>query len=191
MLIGIDLDSVLADLMIPLNDFHNDRYGTRLVTEDYVDYNLARFWNCSRVEAMERVYDFYDSPLMDTIPLIPGSIEGINYLRQHHQLIVITSRPDSTETSTTKWINRYFPNTFSRVILSNQFSKYQVKAKTKGMIGKELGIEAMIDDHIEYIQDCDSYGIQSYLFKAPWNQDKEIPPHIIFLRGWHEVPDYF
>jgi uncharacterized HAD superfamily protein len=191
MLIGIDLDSVLADLMIPLNDFHNDRYGTRLVTEDYVDYNLARFWNCSRAEAMERVYDFYDSPLMETIPLIPGSIEGINYLRQHHQLIVITSRPDSTQASTTKWINRYFPDTFSKIILSNQFSKYQVKAKTKGMIGKELGIEAMIDDHIEYVQDCADHGIQTYLFEAPWNKYKAVSNSIIRMRDWSEVSDYF
>jgi uncharacterized HAD superfamily protein len=67
MKIGIDMDSVLADITSSLNAFHNERYGTQCKVEDYLDYDLSTIWKCAPDEAYERVYAFYESPFMDMI----------------------------------------------------------------------------------------------------------------------------
>ena len=162
MIIGIDVDSVLADLMVPLNAFHNKMSGTCITMDDYLEYSLVETWGCAHQEVVDQVYAFYESPEMDNIPLIPGAIDGITYLRQKNELIVITSRPSTTKLSTCRWLNTHFPHSFKDIILSNQFSRNNGESKTKGEIGRELGVEVMIDDHIDYVEDCIQHGIKSF-----------------------------
>jgi len=191
MIIGIDMDSVLADLIEPLNRFHCDRYGTTLTLSDYTDYDLSNIWLCPPDEVLARIFEFYESPYMDEIPVMPGAIEGVAYLKQKHTLVLITSRPLLTEKKTEAWIKYNFPGSFDKVVLSNQVSSNDEKKRTKAEIGKELGIEAMIDDHIDYVNDCVENGITSYLFEAPWNKGKFVSEGIFHLKDWQEVKHYF
>lgn len=191
MLIGLDLDSVLADLMTPLNDFYNKRHGTDFRVDDYFEFNLSLVWGCSIEDVYSIIFDFYESELMDQIPLMPGANEAVSYLKKDHELVVITARPDMTKATTVGWLNNHFPDTFSRIVLTNQVSREDIVAKTKGEIGSELGIEAMIDDNIDNVMDCIQHGIKGYLFSSPWNQDKTISDKIIRIHNWQEIDRHF
>jgi 5'(3')-deoxyribonucleotidase len=128
---------------------------------------------------------------MDQIPLMPHAIEGVEYLKKLHELVVITARPDLTKTTTLKWLDTHFPNTFSDIVLTNQITREDIVAKTKGEVGEELGINAMIDDSIDNVVDCINHGIKGYLFSSSWNQDETVSDKIVRLRGWHEINHHF
>src|SRR3990167_2873158 len=107
MIIGVDLDEVLADIMEPLNLYHNTEYGTSFRREDYVEYGLTKIWNVSWEEAMKRVYDFYRSPEFELLNPIPGAKDSLRLISQKNSLYIITSRPLEFHHKTENWINKH------------------------------------------------------------------------------------
>ncbi len=191
MKIGIDLDSVLAEILTPLNDFYNHRFGTNYQLSEYVNFSLSKVWGCTSEKAIEAVFEFYHSPYMKAIPVVAGAVEAVDYLRKKHELIVITSRSEEISEITHQWINQYFPNRFAEVVLTNQFSRPGIEFKTKGEVGKEIGIEAMIDDNLDNLLDCAKHGINGYLFEAGWNRYQTVPESIVRIKSWTEVNKWF
>ena len=123
MKIGIDLDEVLADLVKSLLLWHNEIYGTNLQREKIKSYNLWECWGGTREEAIGKVYEFYNSTQFNSVLPVIGSQRGVRQLSLGNELIVITSRPHDIYDNTKRWIEKYFPDRFSRVELTNQWSK--------------------------------------------------------------------
>lgn len=187
MKIGVDLDAVLGDIMTPLTDFHNRKYGTKHKLEDNTNYDLSLIWGCSKDEVVSRVYEFYFSPQLEQILPIEGAIDGVKKLAEEHELHVITSRPYVIDKPTRKWINKHFPNQFRSIFHTNQMSKSGTPRKKKSEACKQLGIELIIDDHTDFVFDCVSIGIKAFLFDAPWNQAAKKNINVVRVKSWKEI----
>jgi uncharacterized HAD superfamily protein len=187
MKIGIDLDSVVADLMSPLVDFHNKNYGTKLKPSDHVTFSIEKIWKCTEEEAIERCFKFYRSDFMNQVKPLPGAIEGINFLSRRHELHIITSRPHFISNDTVNWIKKFFPDKFKTIHHTNQYSKKGSLSIKKSEIIKKLSINLMIEDHLEYAIDCASLNIRVFLLDMPWNQTKKLPKNIIRVHSWKEI----
>jgi uncharacterized HAD superfamily protein len=188
MKIGIDMDSVIAEIMEPMYSFHNAKYKTNASPKDQNSYDLTSIWNCSHIEALNRINEFYASSYFHETKPVEGSVEGIKHLlRQHHQLILVTSRPPYMEQKSITWLNEHFKGSFIKVCHTNQVSHEHEKKRKKSEICLEENVEVMIEDHIDYAVDCASVGIRVFLFNMPWNQTKALPKGIRRVFSWKEI----
>jgi len=92
MKIALDLDDVLLDFIPALATFHNKRYGTSLTKKDFHSYYFADVWGGTVDEAIQKMHIFYDSKYFDNMLPVEGSVEGVNYLKKEHDLLIATSR---------------------------------------------------------------------------------------------------
>lgn len=187
--IGVDMDSVIAEIIVPIDLFHNRQYKTNLSYDDHIVYDLRSLWQCNNEQVYERIFEFYHSPEFTKVKPIVGSQEGVKKLSKLHNLHLITSRPHDIEQKTKQWLNTFFPHQFASITHTNQVSKKGGGTSVKkSVIAKQLKIEVMIDDHLTYALDCADNEIKTFLFEAPWNKDY-IPQHKFMAKvsGWNEI----
>ncbi len=185
--IGVDIDSVIAEVTPQLFRFHNDIYKTKHTKRKHTTYDLSPFWKTSPEETLKRIYEFYDSPYFDLIKPVKGSIKGIRLLIRNHTLSAITSRPYYIEEKTVRWLNVHFPKRFSAIHHTNWVSSPTSPKKKKSEVCLELGIELLIDDHLDFAFDVASTGIPVFLFNQPWNQTKDLPKGVRRVYSWKEI----
>ena len=187
--IGFDFDDVLINFRHALRLYSNELYKTNLQREDYTSSDLSETWKCTPEEATKRVIDFYSSEHHYNALPVEGAVEGIKILKQDYDLFVITSRPEKIREMTVGWLDRYFPDMFEEVHLTNLFYGEGEKIiRTKKEVCLELGVEAFVDDALHYAHDVSSAGIPVLLYDAPSNQgDVEHP--IIRVHSWREIVD--
>lgn len=187
--IGVDMDSVIAEIIRPIDIFHNRVYKTSLGYKSHSTYDLQSLWTCTQEEMYGRVFEFYHSPEFDDTKPIEGSQTAIKELSKTHTLHLITARPYDIEHKTRHWVDTFFPRQFASITHTNLVSKDGKGAGLKkSAIGKKLKIEIMIDDHIPYALDCADNGIFTLLFNAPWNEHVEVKhPYVKKVASWTEV----
>ena len=189
MTIGIDLDDVLASLMVSLVDFHNQRYKTTLTRNDFRHFDLWRTWGGNREEAIRKVYEFYEAKEFENVGTVPGAIDALASLKaMEHRLYVITARPNHIIKKTEVWLERHFPKTFDGVHFTNAFI-VSGPSRKKVDVCKELGVELLIDDNLVYVNECATEGTPALLFDAPWNQGV-LPAGVTRISSWDEVVRY-
>lgn len=189
MIIGIDMDSVIAEIIRPIDLFHNRKYGTNITYDDHYSYDLRLYWNCTLEDMYKRIFEFYDSPEFQLTQPVQGAQEALTFLAQNHELHLITARPYDVEEQSRQWLGEYFPGIFKEIHHTNLISKggKGISIK-KSEICRKMGATVMVDDHIDYILDCADNAIMSYLFTAPWNASKTIShPHVKRVAGWKEL----
>ena len=190
--IGIDCDEPLADFGAHLCPWMNATYGTDYKKSDMFSYRLWDIWKCSKEEAVRRIEHFYKEDV-ENVPPAEGSVAAVDSLSKDHELLVITSRFNQAIPKTIPWINKHYPNKFSEIIFTKNTTA-DSKGKTKAQICKELGVDILIEDFLEYSLECNKLGIPVILFDCPWNQDTELPEGmnklpsgIVRAKDWKEV----
>lgn len=183
------MDEVLADLTTVLIEYYNKKDKTLLTVEDCKSYNLGLLWDKDRKGVVDRVFEFYRSDEFLGIKPVEGSIRGIDYLFKKYDLYVITSRPTWLRKKTVEWVEKYFPNKFKEVILTNQASIGGDKKK-KSQVGKEIGIKYLIEDHMDYVMDAYEEGIGVFVKDMPWNREEELPDSVVRFYDWKEIEKY-
>ncbi len=77
MKIAVDLDEILAEFLASVIAFHNDTYKTKLSKSDFHSYKYWEVWGGNRDEAIQKVYDFHQTPYFQNIKPVAGAIEAI------------------------------------------------------------------------------------------------------------------
>jgi uncharacterized HAD superfamily protein len=186
MKIGVDMDGVIANLTPHLIDFHNHTYNTAYNITHHSIYDLTKIWQCSSKEVIKRVHKFYDSVFFHKFYRYQNQ-KGISYLSKNHSLILITSRPHFVENHSKAWLDKHFPNQFSKIVHTNQITQSHEKKKKKSDICKEEKVGVMIEDALEYALDCAVNGIKVLLVDSPWNQKNNLHPKIKRVFNWKEI----
>lgn len=187
MLIGVDLDDVLADTFSNLIAFHNDNYGPYLTKDKFSSWQLSNVFNITEEEAIKRVLEFDDSCYFEGIKPVDGAVDAVNMLKQSNKLIVITSRLDNLLEKTEKWLEKYFSNTFSKVYHTYHSWMGAANKKKKVEICLDLKVDYFIEDSLDYARECAEKGVKVLLYDNPWNQCKELPENIIRVQNWKEI----
>jgi 5'(3')-deoxyribonucleotidase len=188
--IAIDKDDVLINLNGGLHPYHNNHYGTNVVFEALHTFNLWEIWECTKEQAVERVFEFYHSEEFPQLVPVEGAVEAVNNLKVKYDLVVVSSRPAFMLERTHQSIDKYFPGCFSEVHLTDSYGPVGLYRK-KSQVCQEVGAVAIIDDHIENTRDCALNGVKPYLFRAPWNlmySDRQLESEgITPLRDWSDA----
>ena len=186
MIIGIDIDDVLADFSDHMIGFVNEAHGTNTSIEDHTSYNLWEIWGCTREESDKRILDFCSSEKFKKIKPVNGSQEVVRVLNDKHDLHVITSRAKVISKETEMWIVKYFPELLGSLHFSDiWFSKGKSRRKSDICVG--LGVEVLIEDCLEYANECAAEGIKILLFDRPWNQVETLNSNITRVYSWAEI----
>lgn len=85
-----DVDGIVADIFPPWLAAYNAAYGDALEVDDIVHYDIEKI---VRPECGMRIFDIVHDPrFYDTVPPVPGAIEGIKHWeRQGHTVVLVTS----------------------------------------------------------------------------------------------------
>ncbi len=187
--IAVDKDDVLIDFNSQLCQFHNQTYGTALSIEDFITFDFSRVWGCSEDEAFSRVMSFYQSTHYGQIKRVDGAMSALERMKRDHDLLVLTARPEEVKQETIMSVTKYFPGIFSDVHFAHAFGSGQ--RRTKAEVCLELGVELLIDDSLGNVRGCRAAGIETYLYRRPWNMsltDDELRNEgILPVRSWSEI----
>ncbi len=185
MLIGVDMDGVLANFVESFLLYHNRVYGTSLRYSDIVHYDLNKVVGIQEEEFISRLTNFYRSPYFKTIEPVEGSFEGVRCLREVSDLAIITSRPSELYELTHAWVQHYFSGNFKGIHFADSF--YGNGGKSKVEMCKDLGVLMLLEDHLDYAKSCAQQGIPVILFNQPWNQCEELPSSLQRVYSWKDI----
>ncbi|MEK6928874.1 MAG: hypothetical protein AABW65_02885 [Nanoarchaeota archaeon] len=184
-----DVDDVLVHFVPVLNNWYNKEYRTSCTWEEYKSYVFSNVWKISKKEANNIVNRFIESRNFLELPIIKDSFECLSYLKDHHELEVVTSRTEDLKDVTTLLIKREFPLIFNEINFSKNYY-INNNGKSKSEICKERGADFLIEDSKDYALQCADAGIKVLLLKRPWN-NQCLHPLIIPCRSWKQVFTYF
>jgi len=186
MKIGVDLDNVLSQSMPALIEFHNKNYGTNQKLEDFKTANFEEAWGGSLEQAIQKIDKFHKTYGFKNLKPIEGAKEVLEKLKKNNELYIITARTDDIKKDTEDWIELYFPNIFSKIYFTNQFSMGN-KSIPKKKVCDDLGIDVFIEDNITNVLECTSPNRKVYLFDYPWNQTNKLPEGVERVHSWKEI----
>jgi len=186
MKIGIDLDDTLSYTLQNMIEFHNKNYGTNFKFEDYTKYEQWYIWSENLEEALKRLYEFHVSSYGENIKPILYAKDILEKVKNNNQIFVITARSKNIEKETKEWLEKYYPNIFSKIYFADNYSQEDKKITKKG-ICDELGIDILIEDNLQYALECVSPNRKVYLIDYPWNQSDALPPNVERVNSWKEI----
>jgi len=187
MKIAIDVDDVLADFNNHFAQFINTHFGYSVSSQEFFSFRYEESLGCTTKKAYEMVDTFFASPDFAEIAPLIGAVEGVEELKKHHELIVITARQERIAQETLDFLTRHFGVFYSEVVFTGQ-SREPESRKTKAQACKERGVDYLIEDHFDYAKQCADLGIKVLMIDVPWNQHaKELPPEIRRVTGWQEI----
>ncbi len=187
MKIAIDIDDVLANFTPALIEFHNTQYGTNYTLNHFNSYHLEEVWGGTREEAIDKVFIFYETPEFKNVDVIENAKNVLYELKQSHDLVTMTARPEAIRDKTEEWIGRHFPGLFSHIHIANRFSKTGPKT-TKAELCEKHGVDMLIDDSLDYALQAVAPHRRVLLFDRPWNQTPNLPEGIHRVHSWKEIP---
>ena len=102
-------------------------------------------------------------------------------------MYVITARTEDIIEHTLKWIKKNFPNKFKYVHFAHNPYFGKEKTKSKADFCKDLGIDLLIEDNLDFATEAAKENIRVFLFDAPWNKSKSLPKNIKRVKSWKEI----
>ncbi|MFA6463729.1 MAG: hypothetical protein WCV55_01850 [Candidatus Paceibacterota bacterium] len=186
MKIGIDFDDCLVNYFPPLIEHLNNVFGTTYEVRDIFSFDLEKVWKVDSQTMRKSLADFYLYEKDLDIQPVNGALDAIRKLKEKNELIIITGRPDSTYDFVHGWLEKHLPNTFDKIIFTNQFFGAR---REKVSICIEEGVGAFIDDNLQNVLDTAKERIiKCFLMDASWNQEP-IPEYVSRVKSWEEIVD--
>jgi len=186
MLIAIDIDEVLSNTVVNFINFYNKEYKKDYIRTDFYHYLWWEVVGISEQEFLKVHEKFRKSSYYSSMKPVKGSKDGINELKKEHELELVTSRPVFMKEMTEKWLKKYFPNIFNKIhfAANNTFSS---PGPTKGEICLEIKADLLIEDQLDYCEECLHNGTRVFLYDCPWNQHIEEQKKLTRVYNWPEV----
>ncbi len=186
MKIAIDVDDVLFPLNEGFLKFHNKKYHTNIKTFEVWD--VFKVLGCTKEEAVKRYHEYFETESLESTKPLEFSQEAIEKLKQKHELVIVTSRPEFMKEKTLAWLNKHFPNTFNEntIYFTNRCNFHEETKTTKLAICKEINAELLIDDCLNYILECKDGNVKTILFgNYGWNQHNN--KDLVRVNNWREA----
>lgn len=191
--IAIDVDDVLAANAEGFIAYSNEKWGTKLKTDDY-DEHWAMLWNVDNAETEKRAIDFHGSGAVRSYRHFEEAVPVLRSLAENYRLVITTSRRLQIKADTIEWIDQYFGDIFSEIRFAGMWDKvtdHSIKA-TKAELCKEIGAKYLIDDQLKHCTAAADAGIEALLFgEYTWNKTRQLPGGVTRVKDWNEVLEYF
>lgn len=170
-IVGIDVDDVVADLLPVWISKYNIDYGDSLHPSRITDWDMVQF---VKPQCGKHIYDYLEDPtLYEDIEPIENSLWGVNVLRElGFRLAFITASTSGHSGIKRKWLKNY-------MFLESNSEYYE--AYDKSLIASDY----LIDDRDLNV--INAYG-QGIIFDHPHNQTLQGYPRVY---NWEDIVKYF
>lgn len=179
--IALDIDDTIADSTEALRRVVNSQLGVNLTREDYKipgEYwgYYERIWRHHGIADQLSFKQLNLQMAIDQshVPLIEGAQAAVHRLAKDVEVVLVTSREASWENATREWFTRHFDREDIKLYFCE--SHVDEKAKTKGQLCKELGVQLLVDDNVSHCKTALDEGIDAILFgEYGWHHGSDIP----------------
>lgn len=146
--IAIDLDEVLVPFLNPMIKWSGKKVNHKKMSK----YVYRDIFEITEDESKKMVYSFYESEDFKNLKPIENSQKGVRKLKnEFDKLYIVTGRQSIVRDQTEEWIDKYFPNMFDDVILTNSYTENEVE---KHKLCLALNINTIIDDNFDTCVKC-------------------------------------
>ena len=172
--IAVDVDEVLAQFLLSLNKYYDDRFSKQFELAHYDEYYFCKVWDCTPELSNDIVHQFFDSHYFrDGIVPVPGALGALRRLQHKCDLVVITSRQNAIREATERWVAKHYPDVFGDLYFCNHFA-LDGESVSKADMCARVGADLLIDDNPGYALDCAESGLDVILFDYqgtyPWSK---------------------
>jgi uncharacterized HAD superfamily protein len=182
--LAVDIDEVLCPFADRLFAAYNQSRGTSLSSQDMRRYHYNDAMMIEYVEAQRFVDAFHTQPERHGAP-IPGAVQALEQLSQEYDIVIVTSRPPRHVEYTSAWLRRYFGGLITAVYFANYWQEDLPKS-SKADLCRRLGVDVLVDDHLDYVSECAGVGIRCLLFgDYSWNRAVALPAGVRRVRDWN------
>ena len=174
MIIGIDIDGVIADFVGSFLPKLN-RY-CKCSFQDIIDYDFEKNINIdiSAIEIKKLWREVEKEKIYRELRLIKGSIEALNKLAKSSTIILITNRKKVNQKDTLLWLRRH----------KIPFAKLVVADNRKEKIFEMKKCDIVLEDSLEIARILGVCGKPVLLFDYPWNRMNN---NIIRIKDWKQA----
>jgi len=160
MIIGVDIDNVIADTEKELRRVLYEKRGVTLKREDITSYSLDNIAGIEREDLKEILSMFNDGDVFLNLDVIEGAKETLDLLKQRHRIELVTSRPQRAEPQTRQWLERHG--------IPYDELHFVTESKLNG-----ITYELFFEDQEKFACELAEEGSYVLLFDAPWNRHVE------------------
>ncbi len=189
MRIAIDIDEVLVDFLGAFLEHHNRNFGTNYRREDFHAFGMHFTMTEDLETIVSRLHAFNDTDEFKNILPMPDAIEAINRLAENHELVVVSSRPETIHDASREWVTQHFRGKFSSFHFSSHPHVARAAKQTKADLCELVKADYMIEDALDHALPCAQRGIKVLLFDTPWNQQAEMTLNMTRVHSWPEIVD--
>src|SRR6266436_5740874 len=163
--VGIDVDSVIADLHKEWLRRYNRDFNDSLVSEDITKWAIDEFVKpealIKNANGIAPLFQYLQDPdLYEHVPEIPNAREGLEYIRRRdHDVVLVSSCVMNQADQKMRWVVAHKMVKPARGDTLLDF----VASSNKSLVRTD----ALIDDRDKNVRDSIGYRI---LFDSPWNQ---------------------
>lgn len=193
--IAVDIDDVLSASAEGFATFSNAHWGSNITADDYSE-TWATVWGIPLEEAKKRAIEFHNLNVVADYRHHAAAIPVLRKLREHYNLVVVTSRREALKPATDKWLHTYSPGVFNGVHYAGIWDSGQplhALKQTKARLCSTIGADYLIDDQLKHCLAVAACDIQALLFgDYAWNRgDETLLAAITRVADWWAVERYF
>jgi len=179
MIIGVDVDGVVADLHQAWLTRYNVEFEDNVRTKDVTDWGIHKF---VKPEAQKRIYEYlHDPSLYLGVQPIEGALDGIRELHSlGHKIVFISNCNIPMASAKGKWLEY------------NGFLKHGplipiVGGAIRHGFKKLISVDVLIDDYQENLKDIPGAPVLFTNDQTPWNHEWRTF-FALKVSGWEDVP---
>jgi 5'(3')-deoxyribonucleotidase len=178
MRIGVDIDSVVCEMVGPLLKRINKKYNTNFKRNDIKEWNWVFEANGLRIDGETEIHEAMDTlDFILNLPVITGAKEGIDRLSKKllDEIIFITSRRTCLKEPTITWIRK-------------NFGDYKVHFTDDIEDSKNgYAVDVLIDDAAHHIESFAQKHRPAIVYDCPWNRNIRSNQYIKRAKDWADV----
>ncbi len=186
MLIAVDIDEVLADTLNHFIFLYNQKFSTSFKKDDFYTFNWWEILGLNKEEFKEFFAKIVAQGFFSKLAVISGAEKSIKKLHKEHKLVLVTARPRIVEVDTKTWLDKYFPDIFSKVYFTREVILGPI-IKDKDEVCQEIGADLIIEDEFDFAENCVEKNIPVLLLDKPWNRKHQVSPCMKRVYSWEEI----
>jgi uncharacterized HAD superfamily protein len=183
MIIGIDIDGVLANSEPAYRRTINRLFHLKLKQEDITFYKYEDAAGLTDTQMHLFWTTFYREGSWLKIKPIKGARKFLDKLKNaQHRIVIVTSRPQEyIKKETYQWLREHRMPYTELIFLANHDSKHQAA----WVCGHKF--DYFIEDYYEYALDLAQRGVKVLLVDYPWNRKEKAHPNIKRIKNLQEA----
>ncbi len=157
---SIDLDGVLCTFLPAFLEEVNSLYNLFLMEEDVVEYDFVKLGL-----RRDQIYTAFDSMLekkaYESLPIVDDALSAVYSLSEAYNLMISTSRDESTKAQTDAWLQKQFPKVFTPVVFNGNNKRHIMQAHS---------CLFHVDDYAEHISSIEGTDTLPVLYTRRYNK---------------------